>query len=113
MGLDKSTYWSNPKPIFEADAITKRNAAGEPDPKQPLVWLMDNDRMLNPYGTTKEPVPTKKVAVPRKVDRRRKPKKTHKKKGVEAHVGKYEVIAEFANAATSLMFGHFMRGDAE
>ena len=110
-------------------AITKRTADGEPLPKQPRTNEEEEQRPMD--DTPSQPsssmpqvqmVPTRHVprtyALPKeprnKTNRKtgKAKRKTTKKEKIHDHVGKYNLITEFANASSGLTFGQLLRGDA-
>ena len=108
-------------------ATTKRTAEGEPLPKQPRgegPQTMSELTRTTIQPTSRPPsVPTigetqqkmlRTYGVPKaakKPKNKRKERKS-KKESIQEHVGKYNVITEFANAPAGLTFGQLVRGDA-
>ena len=96
-------------------AATKRTADGAPLPKQVRAEgdIPVHD-LLNPAPRLR--VPRNEIGQLRQLPRGQRPRRTKnktKKAGIQEHVGKYNVVAELANAPAGLTFGQLMRGDAE
>ena len=99
----------------EVVAVTKRNADGEPLPKQLKTHEeVAIPRLLNP------PVPfemQRTISPPgsglKRSHQRKKAKKVTKKTSLQEYVRKYNVISELANASSGLTFRQLVRGDAD
>ena len=110
-------------------AITKRTADGKPLPKQPRTNEEEEQRPT--HNTPARPsssmpqvqmMPMRHVprtyALPKEPRNKRKRKtgkakrKTTKKEKIHDHVGKYNLITEFANASSGLTFGQLLHGVA-
>ena len=99
-------------------AAAKRNAEGEALPKQRCT----RDKAAIP-NLLKPPTAAGlgqgAGAIPpfltsqRRTRRKKAGKTTTKKAPLQEHVGKYNVIAELANASSGLNLGQLIRGDAE
>lgn len=103
-------------------ATTKRTSDGEPLPKQlrtddPMEDVEPTDQFIRrppvEFSATPHRGATRRVRqIPKPKRPKSKRKKTNKAK-IHEHVGKYNVVSDFANAPSGITFGQLLRGDAQ
>ena len=105
-------------------ATTKRTAEGEPLPTQPrsdgpqtiseltrtaIQPTLRSPSVPNIGETQQKMLRTYGVPKTAKKPRNKRKKRKSKKKSIQEHVGKYNVITEFANAPAGVTFGQLIR----